>query len=247
MRSAPPLGAPDLVRNIAETATHAARQVLTRASVSPRDAFVAGLLEPARPVSELGISWPEIADRIAEQTGLTIVHGFRHRDRAAGGTGHPITPAADCLLFRNSEKPRLLIHLGAVTSLLFLPPNAKVSAAVGFEAGTGEPVTRRLRLPRHAWERTDRPRREEGRARALPRTAPGAVARTPAPDADAAQVGPPRGIWPQLPACRVRRGPATQRGAPRSALHRDASRGPRRSAMPRRSGCPPRQSAASAC
>ena len=130
-------GAPDLVRNIAETAIHAARQALTRARVSPRDAFVAGLLEPARPAAELGIPWPEIADHVAEQTGLTVVHGFRHRDRAAGGTGHPITPAADCLLFRSPEKPRVLVHLGAVTSLLFLPPGAKVSAAVGFEAGPG--------------------------------------------------------------------------------------------------------------
>src|SRR5262249_13445232 len=74
---------PELARNLAETAVHAARQVLTRAGVSPRDTFAAALLEPARPASELGIPWPEVADRIAEQTGLTVLHGFRHRDRAA--------------------------------------------------------------------------------------------------------------------------------------------------------------------
>src|SRR5262245_39302223 len=75
-----PAVSPDLVRNVAETAVHAARQVLTRAGVPPRDAFAAGLLEPARPAPELLVPWPEVADRVAEQTGLTTLHGFRHRD-----------------------------------------------------------------------------------------------------------------------------------------------------------------------
>jgi anhydro-N-acetylmuramic acid kinase len=135
--AASPAAPPELVRNVAETAVHAARQVLTRAGVSPRDTFAAGLLEPARPGVELGLPWPEVADRVAEQTGLTVVHGFRHRDRAAGGAGHPIAAAADYLLFRSPDRPRLLIHLGAVTALLFVPPGAKVSAAVGSEAGPG--------------------------------------------------------------------------------------------------------------
>jgi anhydro-N-acetylmuramic acid kinase len=132
-----PAVTPELARNLAETAVHAARQALTRAGVSPRETFAAALLEPARPASELAIPWPEVADRIAEQTGLTVLHGFRHRDRAAGGAGHPITFAADYLLFRSPTRPRLLVHLGAVSSLLFLPSGGKISAAVGFEAGPG--------------------------------------------------------------------------------------------------------------
>jgi anhydro-N-acetylmuramic acid kinase len=127
----------EVVRNVAETAVHAARQVLTRSGVSQRDTFAAGLLKPARPIAEPGIAWIEIADRLAEQTGLTVVHGFRHRDRAAGGSGHPITAAADYLLFTSPTQPRLLIHLGAVTSLLFLAPAAKISATRGFDAGPG--------------------------------------------------------------------------------------------------------------
>jgi anhydro-N-acetylmuramic acid kinase len=128
---------PDFVRNVAETAVHAARQVLVRSGVSPRDAFAAGMVEPAHPPADLGIVWPEVADRVAEQTGLTVLHGFRHRDRAAGGAGHPITPAADHLLFRSPTHSRLLVHLGAVTSLVLLPVGGKVSAVIGFEAGPG--------------------------------------------------------------------------------------------------------------
>jgi anhydro-N-acetylmuramic acid kinase len=127
----------EFVRNIAETLVHAARQVLMRAGVSPRDTFAAGLLEPAHPPAELGVTWSEVADRVAEQTGLTVLHGFRHRDRAAGGTGHPITAAADHLLLRSSTHTRLLVHLGAVTSLVLIPGAGKVSAVIGFEAGPG--------------------------------------------------------------------------------------------------------------
>ena len=54
--------------------------MLTRTGVSPRDTFAAALLAPARPVVELNLPWAEVADRVAEQTGLTVVHGFRNRD-----------------------------------------------------------------------------------------------------------------------------------------------------------------------
>jgi anhydro-N-acetylmuramic acid kinase len=131
------LPAPDLSRGISESAVHAVRQLFARAALSPREAFAAGFLEPARPAIDLTGIWPEVADRIAEQTGLTIVHSFRHRDRAAGGAGHPITAVADYILFRASTQARLLIHLGAVSSLVLLPRGARVTALAGLEAGPG--------------------------------------------------------------------------------------------------------------
>ena len=69
--------------------------------------------------------------------GITILHGFADRDRAAGGSGHPIIAAADFLLFRNEAEARLLVHLGAVASALFIPASGNVSAAYGFEVGPG--------------------------------------------------------------------------------------------------------------
>jgi anhydro-N-acetylmuramic acid kinase len=131
------LNQPDLTRNVAETAVHAARQVLAQAAASPRDTFAVGLLEPGRPAVELAVPWSEIADRVAEQTGMSVVHGFRHRDRAAGGAGHPITVIPDYLLFRSPTQPRLVIHLGAVSSVVFIPPVPRVSAVIAFEAGPG--------------------------------------------------------------------------------------------------------------
>lgn len=125
----------DGVGPCAEAAVAAIRQALSQAGVSPREVFAVGLLEPAR--GALLGPWPEVADRLAERTGLTVVHGFRLRDRSAGGRGHPITALADALLFRSPVRDRLLIHLGAVTSVLALPRGARLADVVGFDAGPG--------------------------------------------------------------------------------------------------------------
>jgi anhydro-N-acetylmuramic acid kinase len=132
-----PTPLPELTRNVSDTAVHAVRTAAVQAGVSPRDVFAVGLLDPARPAAEVPIAWPEVADRVAEQTGVTVVHGFRSRDRAAGGSGHPITAAADYLLFRSGSEERLLVHLGAVTSVVLIPAGAKVSGVLGFEPGPG--------------------------------------------------------------------------------------------------------------
>ena len=137
LRAAPTLLPPEFLRTVADTAVCAARQALTKAAVSPRDAFALGFLEPSRPAVAAPIRWPEVAARVAEQTGLTVLHGFADRDRAAGGAGHLATAAADFLLFRDATESRLLVHLGAVSTVLFLPAGGNVSAAVGFEAGPG--------------------------------------------------------------------------------------------------------------
>jgi anhydro-N-acetylmuramic acid kinase len=129
-------GSPELTRNVADTAVHAVRTVLVQAGAAVREVFAVGLLEPARG-ADGPVSWGEVADRVAEQTGLTVLHGMRGRDRAAGGTGHPVTAAAEYLLFRHDHEDRLLVHLGAATGVLLVPAGAKVTGVVGFEAGPG--------------------------------------------------------------------------------------------------------------
>jgi anhydro-N-acetylmuramic acid kinase len=47
------------------------------------------------------VRWAEVAERVAEQTGLTVAHGFATRDLAAGGAGRPVTAVADFALFRD--------------------------------------------------------------------------------------------------------------------------------------------------
>jgi anhydro-N-acetylmuramic acid kinase len=122
----------DADRRFADALAVAARQVTATAGWDIRAVAAVGLLGQlidAEPVDP--------ADRIADQTGLTVVTRFRGRDVAVGGTGRPITPAADYLLFRADDEDRLLVHLGSVTSVVLLPAKGKVSEVVGFDTGPG--------------------------------------------------------------------------------------------------------------
>ena len=74
---------------------------------------------------------------IVEKTGITAISEFRERDVVAGGQGMPITALADWVFFRSPEQPRLLIHLGGTTSVVFIPANAKPQEVFAFEAGPG--------------------------------------------------------------------------------------------------------------
>ncbi len=136
-RTPPAALPPEFLRAVADTAVFAARQALSKAAVSPRDTFAVGILEPTRPAGSVPVYWPEVAERVAEQTGVTVLHGFADRDRAAGGTGHPIAAVSDFLLFRDPAESRLLVHLGAVSTVLLVPAGGSVSAVSGFEAGPG--------------------------------------------------------------------------------------------------------------
>ncbi len=128
----------ELTRRLAEVATQVVRGAASQADRSDRDVFAVGLLDPQRPgPASAAPDWLEVADRVADQTGLTVAHGFRGRDRAAGGNGRPITPAADFLLFRDPAEERLLVHLGAVASAVLLPAGGNVAAVAGFDGGPG--------------------------------------------------------------------------------------------------------------
>ncbi len=82
--------------------------------------------------AELGM-----AALLAERTGLTTFSHFRERDIVSGGQGMPITALADWTLFRHGANRRIIIHLGGVTSIVILPPNARPQDVIAFEAGPG--------------------------------------------------------------------------------------------------------------
>jgi anhydro-N-acetylmuramic acid kinase len=77
---------------------------------------------------------------IAERTGITVVSDFRSRDTAAGGEGAPLVPIADWWLFRSSEEARVLLNLGGMANVTFLPKNAALADVIAFDTGPGNAV-----------------------------------------------------------------------------------------------------------
>jgi anhydro-N-acetylmuramic acid kinase len=58
---------------------------------------------------------------LAHVTGCAVVSDFRRADCAAGGQGAPLVPLADWVLFRDDRADRVLLNLGGIANITWLP------------------------------------------------------------------------------------------------------------------------------
>lgn len=72
---------------------------------------------------------------IAERTGLPVVCDFRARDVAAGGSGAPLVPLVDHMLFHDETKTRVLVNLGGIVNLSILPAGGSLDDLIAFDVG----------------------------------------------------------------------------------------------------------------
>lgn len=81
---------------------------------------------------------------IAYETGVTTVADFRMADVAAGGSGAPLIPYVDYLLFQDRVKGIALQNIGGIANVTFLPPAGSLDDIIAFDTGPGNMVIDRI-------------------------------------------------------------------------------------------------------
>ena len=72
---------------------------------------------------------------IAERTGVTTVADFRPRDVAAGGEGAPLAPFFHFAAFADAKENRLVLNLGGIANVTWLPAGGGEESVVAFDVG----------------------------------------------------------------------------------------------------------------
>ncbi len=129
----------------------AALQVIRRAKLRPADVALIG--SHGQTIHHLpnGIQAPgvgairstlQIAEPavIAERTGITTIANFRPRDIAAGGQGAPLAPAAHALLLKHPRRARLIVNLGGISNVTYVPRGGEHEKILAFDTGPANMV-----------------------------------------------------------------------------------------------------------
>ncbi|MCH7549512.1 MAG: anhydro-N-acetylmuramic acid kinase, partial [Candidatus Krumholzibacteriota bacterium] len=74
---------------------------------------------------------------IAALTGVTTVGDFRSGDMALGGHGAPLAPGADFLLRRSDQHNRVILNIGGIANVTFLPRACTREDVIAFDTGPG--------------------------------------------------------------------------------------------------------------
>jgi len=93
--------------------------------------------------------------RVAERAGVTVVADFRARDVAAGGHGAPLVPAFHAARFGRADADRVVVNVGGIANLTFVPAGGNLAGVRGFDTGPGN-VLLDLWCARHRGESFDR-------------------------------------------------------------------------------------------
>ena len=80
----------------------------------------------------LQIGNPKIINKL---TSLPVIYNFREKDIKAGGQGAPLTPFLDWFLFKKQKKNIILVNLGGISNITFIPKDGSIKKVIGFDTG----------------------------------------------------------------------------------------------------------------
>jgi anhydro-N-acetylmuramic acid kinase len=127
----------DLARQIALVYATAVNETLMAAGYTGTDlAAVAAHGQTLFHDPPLTIQWFDPA-LLAVEVDAPVVSDFRRADCAMGGQGAPLVPFADYVLFRHATKPRVLVNIGGIANLTYLPPGERMDSVMAFDTGPG--------------------------------------------------------------------------------------------------------------
>ncbi|MDH3216822.1 MAG: anhydro-N-acetylmuramic acid kinase [Candidatus Krumholzibacteria bacterium] len=81
---------------------------------------------------------------IAALTGVTTIGDFRAADIALGGQGAPLAPYVDFLLRRSKTQDRIILNIGGIANLTYLPKNCSLGEVIAFDTGPGNMIVDEL-------------------------------------------------------------------------------------------------------
>lgn len=128
-------------RLVAEHFALAVKQLLSRQGLSACDIRLIGSHGQTirhHPTADTGFT-VQIGDpnSISALTGIDVVADFRRKDIALGGQGAPLVPAFHHAVFSSKSEDRVILNIGGIANISYLPKNRSVDDMLGYDTGPG--------------------------------------------------------------------------------------------------------------
>lgn len=72
---------------------------------------------------------------LSTENNCPVVYDFRQADIDAGGSGAPLTPFLDYLIFKKYSHPIITVNLGGIANISYIPENGNREEVLGFDTG----------------------------------------------------------------------------------------------------------------
>ena len=77
------------------------------------------------------------ASTISRAFNKLVIYDFRTLDMAYGGSGAPLIPISEFLIFRSMEKSRILLNIGGIGNITYLKKKCEIDDVLAFDTGPG--------------------------------------------------------------------------------------------------------------